>query len=190
MRRSVVLWLKCALISAETALHYILIESAPQRLERLSPKWGWCFENPRLACRQCKYWPVLTKGSVCGVEGETRMRDGLKAVTIGDPEWNQRERGCDKRSKRGFEYIYIKKKKSLQGHALFSFISSSFIEKLFIIKRPFYRLIKTTRRGFIPGCCAAPWTAARFNHAVPGSVPVRVPVHLTSFPFTVRFPAN
>lgn len=38
LRRSVVLRLKRVLISAEMVLHYILIESKPLRLERLSPK--------------------------------------------------------------------------------------------------------------------------------------------------------
>lgn len=48
-----------------------------------------------------------------------------------------RETSSDKRrSKAGF-------KKSLRGHALFSFISSSFIEKLLIIKSLFYCSIKT-----------------------------------------------
>lgn len=69
LRRSVVAWFKWALISAETALHYILIESGPLRLERLSPKWGWCFENPRVASRQCKYSPVLTRGASVGFDG-------------------------------------------------------------------------------------------------------------------------
>lgn len=35
-------------------------------------------------------------------------------------------------------------KKGLRGHALFSFISSSFIEKLFVITRLFHRLTSSS----------------------------------------------
>lgn len=76
-------------------------------------------------------------------------------------------------------------KKGLRGHALFRFISSSFIEKLFVITRLFYRLIKTAhirdpfvaeprggrRRGLIT------WLLVRFPRATCAASPPLAPIH-------------
>lgn len=81
-------------------------------------------------------------------------------------------------------------KKGLRGHALFSFISSSFIEKLFIITRLFYRLIKTahirapSRAAERPGGrrhALITWSPVRFPRARPA------PPHLR---FAARFPSK